>query len=845
MLFIAVFIILIIIIFLIYLKYFTSINKLPKILNQLIYGSLMGLASITSIYFTFLEIGWKSVNASDVIVVLSTIIFGPISGALTTVFTLGFRLTFYLCSGDLYAVNYISLISVVCTLLISIFFNFIFRKNNSSKFFKIILSTVLSELIHLILIPLIGSYDLPTAMNQIIYAFTPSLAFNLGIALVSFLILDFIHKLSKGYSIKEYFSLTKTNKDVPIFHIFQFLLTIIFIFAFSLNIFFVSQFYTYVCYSNASVRYTDDLVTMKELIYSDKNDNPQTALQDITSFYIKDWSLDGSVDYLLVDYNGNIIEGNKTFTQIANQANSQKELDLYSSFHNDESYLSLYVNLDNDNNKIICCIPLKTEMYIPNIILAMITFFEILIFIVILFITFLLMNNLVVKRLKKVNESLEEITNGNLKNTIDQYTNLEFTQLSNSINKTVSTLNSYIEKESNRLNSELEIAKQIQRSTMPNSFPAFPYNPEIDLFSMFKPTKIVGGDFYDYFHIDKDKIALIIADVSGKSIPAAMFMMRAKSAIRAAAIDTSIPSEILYKVNNFLCEDNDACMFVTVWLGVLDTKLGYMDYCSAGHENPYIINSDSNKIVTLEGHHDPALGVLESVKFTNNSGYFDKGDKLVLYTDGITEAHDNNNNLFGEDNLKKLLLKHKNSNVKELTEVIAASVDEFSQDIDQFDDYCIVCLEYKSVNLVKKEKHDYWETEFTVISDLASVNRVIEQFETVVEHSNAPKNYIQIFDVCIDEIFSNIMKFGYTKRSDSVTIRIVVDETKDKNYISICFIDGGIHFNPIEQQEPDISLSAEERDIGGLGIHISKKLVDEMKYQYKFNMNHLTLIKYY
>lgn len=826
-----------------YLNFFTKLKKLPFIFNQFIYGSLLGIASISSIYLNVIESGWKSVNACDSIVILSTLVFGPLSGIFTSVYTLLFRLIAFLATHNIDTVNYVSLAAPIFTLLAAFCLYIIQKHKNTSLFFKIISLTSVVEFIHLILISVLGSMDLQTAINHIVNLFVPSFVYNIAVACLSLLFYDIIFKRSRGYGLKDYFTSNSMRKNVPIFSSFQFWIILIFVAAFSANIFILSEFYTYESYSNASARYTDDLATMKELIYADIKYNPQDSLKDTAAFYVDDWSLDSNFKYCLTDQDNNYVVGTQGHESIINSTSSHPELNLYYCIEDGENYFAMYVNLDE--YKIVSFIPEKYEMFIPNIIICTITMSQVILFILIMVIIFILLNNVIVKRLQYVNDSLQKIIDGDLNKKVTEFSSREFAHLSNSINKTVSTLNKYIEMEANRLNSELDIARRIQQSSMPNTFPAFPHSPEIDLYSMYKPSKIVGGDFYDYFHIDKDKIAILIADVSGKSIPAAMFMMRAKSAIKSVINETSVPSEILFKVNNLLCEDNEACMFVTVWLGVLDVNLGYLDYSSAGHECPIIVNPSKNKVFELKSNVSLVLGAQSNSMYENSSYYFNPGEKLLLYTDGVTEAHDVNNNLLGFESLKNLLLKNKNNSVKNITKSIAKEVEKYSAGKEQFDDYCLVCFEYQKNNFVLKKNNNYWETEFTVISDLASVSRVVEQFENIFSYSNAPKSYIKLLNVCIDEIFSNIMKFGYTKRSDTVSIKIIIDETSTKNYVSITFVDGGVYFNPLKQDKPDTTLSAEEREFGGLGIYISRELVDEMKYQYKDSLNHLTLIKYY
>jgi serine phosphatase RsbU (regulator of sigma subunit) len=209
------------------------------------------------------------------------------------------------------------------------------------------------------------------------------------------------------------------------------------------------------------------------------------------------------------------------------------------------------------------------------------------------------------------------------------------------------------------------------------------------------PAKEVGGDFYDFFFIDRDKLVLVIADVSGKGIPAALFMMRAKTAIRGLAENGQSPSEILYRANNTLCEGNDAEMFVTVWLGIIDLTTGKMECASAGHEYPILMRANMS-YEYVKDKHGLVLAAMEGMKFNEYELDFHPGDKLFIYTDGIPEALNTEVEQYGPDRLLAALNKVRNKPMTETLPAVRKDIADFAAGADQFDDITMMGFLYNS-----------------------------------------------------------------------------------------------------------------------------------------------------
>lgn len=248
--------------------------------------------------------------------------------------------------------------------------------------------------------------------------------------------------------------------------------------------------------------------------------------------------------------------------------------------------------------------------------------------------------------------------------------------------------------EKERIGAELDIAATIQAGTLPHEFPAFPDRKEFDIYAHMIPAKEVGGDLYDYFFIDDDHLAIVIGDVSGKGISAALFMMAAKSTIKhRATLDKGKPSEILAYANAQLCENNEADMFVTVWLGILEISTGKIIAANGGHENPAIRKPDGNyKLITDK--HNFVLGGMPGVKYKDYEYQIEKGGSLFIYTDGVAEATSAENELYGTDRMLEALNQEPNADTEKMLSNVMRSINAFVKDAPQFDDITMVSLKY-------------------------------------------------------------------------------------------------------------------------------------------------------
>ena len=279
----------------------------------------------------------------------------------------------------------------------------------------------------------------------------------------------------------------------------------------------------------------------------------------------------------------------------------------------------------------------------------------------------------------------------------------EIETLCDSVKQMEQDINSYIANltavtaEKERIGAELSIATQIQADMLPRIFPAFPDRSEFDLYAMMTPAKEVGGDFYDFFLIDEDHLALVMADVSGKGVPAALFMVIAKTLIKNRAQLGASPGEVLAYANNQLCEGNDAELFVTVWMAILEISTGKGVAVNAGHEHPVIRRKDG-KFELVVYRHSPALATLEDLHFREHTFELHPGDSLFVYTDGVPEATNAQEELFGNDRMLEALNEVADASPKERLYHLKRAIDDFMGRAPQFDDITMLSMDYRSPN---------------------------------------------------------------------------------------------------------------------------------------------------
>ena len=474
---------------------------------------------------------------------------------------------------------------------------------------------------------------------------------------------------------------------------------------------------------------------------------------------------------------------------------------------------------------IIGAIPKSEAMFMRNVSIYVSIFMEILIFAALFTLIYFLIKKVIIDNLRKINGTLAEITDGNLNVTVDVRTNEEFASLSDDINQTVSTLKRYIAEAAARIDKELEFAKEIQYSALPSVFPPYPNRKDFEIYAHMITAKEVGGDFDDFYMLGDSTLAFMIADVSGKGIPAAMFMMQAKTIIKDLAESGLELPEVFATANKKLCENNDAGMFVTAWMGILDLKTGLLKFVNAGH-NPPLVRQADGEFVYLKARSGMVLAGMDGIKYRQNELQLTPGDQIFLYTDGVTEATDKNNQLYGEERLLETVNRNIVMDTRKLCEAVKSDVDQFVGEAPQFDDITMLSVEIQYIR---------GENSITVIADDKSMIPVSEFAKSLTEKLAVVPKVANKVSIAVDEIYSNIINYS------GAELATISYEIKDGR-LYITFTDDGIPYNPLEAEEPDITLSAEERKIGGLGIFMVKKMTESMEYTYEDEKNILKLI---
>jgi sigma-B regulation protein RsbU (phosphoserine phosphatase) len=455
--------------------------------------------------------------------------------------------------------------------------------------------------------------------------------------------------------------------------------------------------------------------------------------------------------------------------------------------------------------------------------------------ILMLLFAYLLISKLINKPIKRLIFAVSQLSAGNLDTHIEITTHDELRLLADTFNKMTGELkktieeNAYERAEKQRINTELTVASSIQTSMLPCIFPPFPERTEFDIYASMVPAREVGGDFYDFFFVDKDNFVVVIADVSGKGIPAALFMVIAKTLINNNSAGNS-PAEVFDNVNKKLCENNEMGLFVTAFIGFYNIPSGRFAFVNAGHNPPLLLrNGKSYEFIKT----DPCviLAFMKNVKYKEEELYLQPGDVLFMYTDGVTEAMSKDNELFGEQRLLAALNENKDCYPHDLLQAVKREVDNYADGTEQADD--ITMLVFKIT-----ESTDEPVKKIKLQAKIENLSRVINFVNTELEKNNCKPDKHDMIDVAVEEIFVNIANYAYEPGTGDVTMFVSVTDKAE-----IRFEDKGKYYNPIECADPNLDTDLSHREIGGLGVYLVKKLVDSIEYSRIDGKNILTITK--
>ena len=480
---------------------------------------------------------------------------------------------------------------------------------------------------------------------------------------------------------------------------------------------------------------------------------------------------------------------------------------------------------------IIAAMPEAEAAFMRDASLYTSIFMQVIIFATLFVFIYILIKRVIINNLQRINDTLGRITKGDLNVTVDVRSNREFSSLSDDINSTVATLKRYIAEAAARIDKELEYAKQIQLSALPTNFPE---HEDFEIYAQMIAAKEVGGDFYDFYKLDDTTVAFLVADVSGKGIPAAMFMMTAKTIIKDLAESGMAVNDIFTKANEKLCENNESGMFVTAWMGILDLATGKLQYANAGH-NPPLIKKANGDFEYLKSRAGFVLAGMEGVRYRVGELTLRPGDRVFLYTDGVSEATNSENQLYGEERLLNFMNRNSKVDATALLPGLKANIDAFVGDAPQFDDITMLMFDYKS------HIGGEYMTNRTFPAKIEALSDVLGFVDLMLEKYECPMKIQTGVCVAIEEVFVNVARYAYKDGEGDAELTIGFND--ESRTVTFIIKDKGVPFDPLQKPDPDITLSADERDIGGLGIFITKKTMDTVTYAYENGENILTMTK--
>ena len=387
-----------------------------------------------------------------------------------------------------------------------------------------------------------------------------------------------------------------------------------------------------------------------------------------------------------------------------------------------------------------------------------------------------------------------------------------------------------------RMENELTVARKIQERIVPSDFPAFPDHDEFEVFASLQPAREFEGNFYDFFFIGDDRFCFCIGDVAGKGLQAALFMTVTKTIIRSRAGDDFSTASILTHVNEQLSQFNQSSMFVTLFMGILNIKTGRLLYTNAGHK-PACLKRAAGIGERLNRSHGPAIGTARGMVYKADQTGLSKNDMLLLYTDGVTGARNDEKNRFSEKRLEALVSSRQFLSAEDIVRTAVSKVEEFTAGADQVEDMTLLAVRF----LRNPEETGGPKLELTIPNSLSENARVKEHFDAFSAHYGIPDKTRLKMHVVLDELLTNIISYAYLddKKHD---IGIKVELSADR--LKMSMVDDGIPFNPLGIETPDTELSLEERKIGGLGIHLVRKMMDRVSYRRRIDKNVITVVEF-
>lgn len=794
----------------------TNFGKMSYWQKQFIIGVVFGLLAIISTHLG-IEIDGAAINVRDASPLSAGLIFGAPAGIISGLIGGVERYFASFFGVGQYTQLACSLATLCAGLFAAIMRKFVFDSNRPSLFHGLLIG-ITTEVFHMLLIYFTNISNVYAAFTYIQGCTLPMTLCNGITVMLSILSVSFLDNKK----------IINKNKVKKIEYTFRSRLLLCVLIAFSLTSAFSFTLQNHITITDTEHLLNININDVKNAIINKYKsyDNIDGSISNLAL----DWHIGESGCIIISDKSGKIlsdIDGHtgESLTEngidLSNFSNKENEL-FTSEVHGNNSFC---IYSDVGDYYIIASIPKDEALFSRKITMYVTIFIEIIVFTSLFVFIFFLIKKFVVKNIDKINNSLAKITDGDLNEVINVRSNEEFAVLSDDINATVDTLKRYIKEADERIDKELEFARQIQHSALPSVFPPYPNRTDFDIFAQMHTAKEVGGDFYDFYLLGKDKLAFLIADVSGKGIPAAMFMMTSKTLIKSFVESGIEPAEAFTRANNKLCENNEAGMFVTAWLGILDLNTGFLRYVNAGH-NPPLIKRKGKYFEYICTKPNFILAGMENIKYKANEIQLLPGDEIFLYTDGVTEATNISDELFGNDRLLESINENKNLTVNKLCNKVKIDVDNFVGNALQFDDITMLAVKLNCL---------LTDDSIVLSPDSDSMNSVYNFIDIKLKELSLDKSISNKIKLVADEIYSNIINYSGATRAK-------VSFCRTGKSIFLTFYDNGKPYNPLTAESPDTSLPAEDRESGGLGIYIVKKTASRIDYSNKDGFNILTIV---
>ena len=443
--------------------------------------------------------------------------------------------------------------------------------------------------------------------------------------------------------------------------------------------------------------------------------------------------------------------------------------------------------------------------------------------------------------LRRLAHEAETIASGQFNTKLPDFERTdEIGQLSHSFGNMQQSLVKYIDElkdttaQKASIESELQVASGIQMGMLPKTFPTYPDRDDVQLYASLTPAKEVGGDLFDFYFRD-EKLFFCIGDVSGKGVPASLFMAVTRAVFRTVSARESMPDRIMASLNQTMVDMNETNMFVTLFIGVLDLPTGRLHYCNAGHDAPLLVGAG---VGMLPCDSNIPVGVMDQWKYTLQESQIFTGTTIFLFTDGLTEAEDATHAQFRMERVNDVAahaLADHQQEPRQLIGVMTDAVHQFVGDAEQSDDLTLMAIQY-----IKKQRDVKMRRSIVLPNDVQEVPKLTAFVDAVCEAVGFNSTLTMKMTLAIEEAVVNVMNYAYPRGTKGdVTIEALSNDVR----LKFTIIDSGTPFDPTVHSDVDTTLSAQDRPIGGLGIHLIRNIMDSINYERIDNLNVLTLRK--